>query len=229
MEKSKNDILLVEDDQNLGIVVRDYLVLNGYQVELAMDGNSGWTFFQSKKYDLCILDIMLPERNGYSLAEMIRKENETVPILFLTAKTAHEDKMRAFKTGADDYIVKPFNIEELVFRMEVFLKRSIPQSAFSSTFQLSRYTFDYQNLSLLIDGTNHTLTQKEADLLQMLCLHKGTVLKRDNILHSIWGNNDYFTGRSLHVFISRLRKYLKDDPCIEIQNLHSVGFRLNIK
>jgi DNA-binding response OmpR family regulator len=229
MEKDKVAILLVEDDPNLGIVVRDYLNLNGYQVDLAENGKLGWEEFSSKKYDLCILDVMLPERDGFTLAEMIRRQNELVPILFLTAKAALEDKLKGFRIGADDYVVKPFNIEELVLRVEVFLKRSQNFSLPKAIFQVGRYVFDYQNLSLTLNGSSQSLTQREADLLRNLCIHKGEVLKRDDILTTIWGNDDYFAGRSLDVFISRLRKYLKDDRDVEIQNLHSVGFRLKIQ
>ncbi len=229
MKKNNSTILLVEDDQYLGIVVRDYLNLNGYTVDLAENGTKGWDFFESKKYDLCILDIMLPERDGFTIAKMIRAKNETIPIIILTAKASMEDKLRGFKVGADDYIIKPFNIEELVFRIEVFLKRSQNNSLTKKIYSIGRYIFDYQNLFVELEGTKRNLTQKEADLLKLLCIHKGEIIKRDEILSSVWDNDDYFTGRSLDVFISRLRKYLKDDPNIEIQNLHSVGFKLDIR
>jgi len=229
MEPKNNAILLVEDDPNLGIVVRDYLKMSGYKVDLADNGIIGWECFIANKYDLCILDIMLPERDGFMLAEMIRNQNELIPILFLTAKASMEDKLKGFKLGADDYIIKPFNIEELVLRIEVFLKRSRTNSAPKNIFTIGKYIFDCNNLRLMMDDKTNNLTQKEVDLLKLLCIHKGEVIKRDDILNSIWGNDDYFTGRSLDVFISRLRKYLKDDPSIEIQNLHSVGFRLNVR
>lgn len=229
MEKNKTAILLVEDDQNLGIVVRDYLNISGYLVDLAENGQSGWETFAAHSYDLCILDIMLPKIDGFTLAEMIRKQNEMIPIMFLTAKASIDDKLKGFRLGADDYMVKPFHIEELMLRIEVFLKRSKNGGSPKSIFQIGKYIFDYQNLILDFSGGNRNLTQKEADLLRNLCLHKGEVLKREDILNAIWGNDDYFTGRSLDVFISRLRKYLKEDPAIEIQNLHSVGFRLNIR
>lgn len=229
MEKNNISILLVEDDQYLGIVVRDFLNLKGYSVDLADNGTKGWDFFISKKYDLCILDIMLPEKDGFMIAEMIRAQNESVPIIILTAKASMEDKLRGFKIGVDDYITKPFNIEELVFRIEVFLKRSQNNSSTKKIFPVGKYTFDYQNLFIELEGIKRNLTQKEADLLKLLCIHIGEVIKRDEILNNVWDNDDYFTGRSLDVFISRLRKYLKDDPNVEIQNLHSVGFKLNVK
>ena len=223
---SKIRILFVEDEKNLGIVVRDYLALNGYVVDLADNGNLGCDLFLTQTYDLCILDIMLPDRDGFSIAEMIRKRNETIPIIFLTAKSSIEDKLKSFKIGADDYIIKPFNIEELVLRIEVFIKRSQNVSNKRNIYSIGNYIFDSQNLLLEINGTSRSLTQKEVELLKMLCIHKGEVVKRDEILNSVWENNDYFTGRSLDVFISRLRKYLKDDSTVEIQNLHSVGFKL---
>lgn len=229
MEKKKISILLVEDDTNLGIVVRDYLKMSGYVVDLADNGIKGWDYFSANAYDLCILDVMLPERDGFMLAEMIRKQNEIVPILFLTAKASIEDKLKGFKLGADDYIIKPFNIEELVLRIEVFLKRSQTNSTPKNIFSMGNYLFDCNNLTLSIDASSRNLTQKEADLLKLLCLHKGEVLKREDILNTIWENDDYFAGRSLDVFISRLRKYVKDDARVEIQNLHSVGFKLNVK
>jgi DNA-binding response OmpR family regulator len=229
MEKNNVAILLVEDDQYLGMVVRDYLNLNGYSVDLADDGKKGWDFFLSKKYDLCILDIMLPERDGFMITEMIRAQNETIPIIILTAKASMDDKLKGFKIGADDYIIKPFNIEELVFRIEVFLKRSQNNSLTKKIYLIGKYIFDYQNLFIEFEGATRNLTQKEADLLKFLCIHKGEVVKREEILNSVWNNDDYFTGRSLDVFISRLRKYLKDDANIEIQNFHSVGFKLNVR
>lgn len=226
MESKNISILLVEDDQNLGIVIRDYLNLSGYEVDLMENGKTGWNAFQNKTYDLCILDIMLPELDGFTLAEMIRNRNEMIPILFLTAKATKEDKLKGFKIGADDYIIKPFNIEELILRVEVFLKRSKNNNSPKNIFTIGKYLFDYKNLVLDFNGEKRSLTQKEADLLKNLCIHKDEVVKRDDILNSVWGNDDYFTGRSLDVFISRLRKYLKEDSSIEIQNLHSVGFRL---
>lgn len=229
MKKNDIEILLVEDDPNLGIVVRDYLKLSGYNVDLIVNGIDGWDSFLAKKYDLCILDVMLPERDGFTLAEMIRKENEAIPILFLTAKATIDDKLRGFRIGADDYIIKPFNIEELVLRIEVFIKRRQNNSFPKNIISIGKYNFDFQNLVLDLDGSIRNLTQKEVDLLKLLCRHKGEVIKRDDILNSIWENDDYFAGRSLDVFISRLRKYLKDDPNIEIQNLHSVGFKLIVK
>jgi DNA-binding response OmpR family regulator len=227
MDKNKTSILLVEDDQSLGTVVRDFLTINGYQVDLALNGKIGWEVFSENKFDLCIMDIMLPEKDGFTLAEMIRKKDEMIPIIFLTAKAAQEDKLKGFRIGADDYIVKPFNIEELLLRIEVFLKRSQGKGIPKAVFPLGKYVFNYQSLLLTLNDEYQDLTQREADLLRYLCIHKGEIVKREDILNSVWGNDEYSTGRSLDVFISRLRKFLKDDPAVEIQNLHAVGFRLS--
>ncbi len=229
MNAFKAKILLVEDDESLGLVVRDYLMLSGYDCVLKDNGESAWNTFQSLKFDLCIFDVMLPNMDGFSLAEKVREINTHVPILFLTSKQSKEDKILGFKTGADDYITKPFNIEEVVLRIEVFLKRSQSHPNTEKVFQIGTFVFDYQNLVLQKDSYKYSLSQKEADILQIFCLNLGGIVKRDYLLKSIWGTNDYFKGRSLDVFISKLRKYLKDDPAIEIQNLYSVGFRLKIE
>lgn len=225
--QAKSQILLVEDDINLGSVIQDYLALNGFDITLCTDGESAWEAFCKQTFDLCVLDVMLPKLDGFSLAERIRTNNHDIPILFLTARSSKDDKISGFKMGGDDYIIKPFNIEELVLRIEVFLKRSKPQALNKHTlFNLGKYTFDYENLHLIHDAHPLSLTQKEADILRILCLSKGNVVKREDILTPIWGNDDYFAGRSLDVFISKLRKYLKQDPSIEIQNIHGVGFKL---
>ena len=178
------------------------------------------------EFDLCILDVMLPEIDGFTLATEIRKYNTDVPILFLTAKSLKEDKIKGLKLGADDYITKPFSIEELILKIEIFLKRSkVSQPNPVTKFKLGDYEFDYQNLDLSFNGHSKKLTQKEADLLRMLVKHKNRVLRRSAILEKIWGQDDYFLGRSLDVFISRLRKYLKEDTRLAIENIHGVGFR----
>lgn len=224
----KAKILLAEDDLTLGLVIKDYLTISNYDCTLKDDGLAAWNTFQSRKFDICVLDVMLPSMDGFTLAENIRKVNTNVPILFLTSKQSKEDKILGFKTGADDYITKPFNIEELVLRIEVFLKRSQNQTATEIVFNIGHYTFDYQNLWLQKGDTKQQLSQMEADVLKVLCQNSGDIVKRDDLLNSIWGSNDYFKGRSLDVFISKLRKYLKDDAKIEIQNLYSIGFRLRI-
>ena len=222
-------ILLVEDDPNLGFVIKDNLFGKGYDVTLCNDGERGLQTFLNQPFDLCILDIMLPKRDGFSLAASIREKNTGIPILFVTAKNLLEDKVRGFTLGADDYIVKPFSMEELYLRVEVFLKRSGGEMPQRETFTLGQFTFDCRNLTLFHPQGQKVLTQKEADVLRLLCRNKDRVLKREEILKSVWGDNDYFLGRSLDVFISKLRKYMKDDPSVEIVNYHGVGFKMELK
>lgn len=221
-------LLIVEDDTNLSLVIKDYLVLSGFNVTLCDNGKTGWETFQTAPFDLCILDIMLPEFDGFTLAEKIRKQNTAVPILFLTAKGDKDDKIKGFKLGADDYIVKPFNIEELVLRIEVFLKRSRQAVSPKQIFALGNYTFDYLNLCLRSTDKSHKLTQREADVLRLLCQNEGKITKREDLLVQIWGEDDYFLGRSLDVFISKLRRYMKHDSSVTIVNHHGVGFQLNV-
>lgn len=227
IDHSNYKLLLVEDDKNLGKVVRDYLKLNKFDVHLAEDGEKGLEMFKEGGFDICLLDVMLPKMDGFTLAKQLRKLDHEVPIIFLTAKTMDEDKLEGFQTGADDYVTKPFNIEELVLRIKVFLRRSKAVNAEETIrFQIGKYWFDYKNLSLELNGVHKGLTQREADILHYLCLNKGNIVRREDILLKIWQKDDYFAGRSLDVFLSKLRKYLKDDPGVEIQNYHSVGFRL---
>jgi DNA-binding response OmpR family regulator len=224
----KPKLLIVEDDKNLSVVVKDYLTLSGYDVTLCEDGKSAWETFKDNCFDLCILDVMLPKLDGFSLGEMIRQQNESVPILFLTAKSAKEDKIKGFKLGADDYILKPFNIEELVLRIEVFLKHTRNQRSTKENFKIGLYIFDYPNLSLLYNNKPQKLTQREADVLKTLCTNMGHLVKREEILKQVWGDDDYFLGRSLDVFISKLRRYLIKDKKVNIINHHSVGFQLTV-
>ena len=229
MKKEKLRLLLVEDDFNLGFVLQDYLTQHGYKVDLEKDGQAGFQAFYQKYYDLCILDVMLPKKDGFSLAEDIRKVDQKIPILFLTAKTLTEDKIEGFKKGGDDYMTKPFNSEELLLRLEAILKRvNRDQDADprKDLFQLGNFSFDYNNLRLTIDGQEKGLTKKEAELLRLLCLHENEVLSREMALTIVWGTDDYFLGRSMDVFITKLRKYLKPDPRIKIMNVHGVGFKL---
>ena len=225
---SRAKILLVEDDVNLGFVVKDNLEMEGFAVTLFDDGEKGLQGFASGTYDVCVLDVMLPRKDGFELARAIRQRNEAVPILFLTAKSMKEDRIAGFKTGADDYLTKTFSIEELVLRIEVFLRRSGHGPATGSVYPLGDLVLDYQNLLLRGKGGSLGITQREADLLRLFCTHRDQVLRREDILRRIWGDDDYFMGRSLDVFISRLRKYLREDPRIEIQNVHGVGFRLAV-
>ncbi|MCW5910332.1 MAG: response regulator transcription factor [Cyclobacteriaceae bacterium] len=219
-------ILLTEDDPSLGFVIKDNLEQRGYEVTLCQDGEEGLTRFRQKQFDLCILDVMMPKKDGFTLAQQIRDTDQHVPILFVTAKSMQEDKIEGFKKGGDDYIVKPFSMEELCLRIEVFLKRSTPPQP--ENFALGDFQFDCSNFTLAHSSGEKSLTQKEAEVLKLLCRNKDRVLKREEILNAVWGNDDYFLGRSMDVFISKLRKYLKDDPRVQIVNYHGVGFRLEI-
>ncbi len=225
----KAHLLYVEDDESLSFVTRDNLELQGYQVTYCKDGGQAMQAILNDRFDLCILDVMLPEVDGFTLAKEIRRMDTHVPILFLTAKSLKEDKIAGLKLGADDYITKPFSIEELILRIEVFLRRSgARQPLPSANLQIGRYEFDYPNLSLSCEGETYRLTQKEADLLKFLSENRNQVVKRSMILEQLWGEDDYFLGRSLDVFISRLRKYLRRDESIKIENIHSVGFRFAV-
>ncbi len=222
----KAHLLYVEDDESLSFVTRDNLELQGYKVTYCKDGQQALEAISGNNFDLCILDVMLPEVDGFTLAKEIRRTNTEVPIMFLTAKSLKEDKIFGLKLGADDYITKPFSIEELILRIEVFLRRSgTRQPAAATTISIGRYEFDYPNLGLSCNGSTNRLTQKEADLLKFLSDNRNQVVKRATILEQLWGEDDYFLGRSLDVFISRLRKYLREDERIRIENIHSVGFR----
>jgi DNA-binding response OmpR family regulator len=220
-------ILLVEDDPSLGFVIKDNLSLKGYDVTLCRDGEEGERSFLANTFNLCIFDVMLPKKDGFTLARNVRKKNGTVPILFLTAKAMMEDKLEGFSTGADDYITKPFSLEELLCRIEVFLRRS-PSVILTvdRIVNLGKYEFDFNNLTLKNNGTEKTLTQKEAEVLKLLYHNRQRVLKREEILKHVWGDDDYFMGRSMDVFISKLRKYLKEDPSVQIVNYHGIGFKL---
>ena len=222
----KAHLFYVEDDESLGFVTRDNLELQGYRITHCSDGQKALDLVKTQEFDLCILDVMLPEVDGFTLAREIRKRDSDVPIIFLTAKSLKEDKIHGLRLGADDYLTKPFSIEELILKIEIFLRRSkISQPQVQTVFELSTYAFDYPNLLLRCNGQERKLTQKEADLLKYLAENKGAVIKRSEILEKIWGEDDYFMGRSLDVFISRLRKYLKQDENIKIENVHGVGFR----
>jgi DNA-binding response OmpR family regulator len=228
MNGTQKRILLVEDDPSLGFVMKDNLSRKGFEVTLCTDGHSGQQTFQNQLFDLCIFDVMLPRQDGFALAEAVRIKNQEVPILFVTAKGMLEDRLSGFKAGGDDYIVKPFSMEELLHRIDVFLKRSVIAVAPSIRYTIGQYEFDCQNLTLALAGQEKVLTQKEADVLKLLCRHQDRVLKREEILKAVWGDDDYFMGRSMDVFISKLRKYLKGDPRIQIVNYHGVGFRLEL-
>lgn len=229
-KKERTKILLVEDDLNLGFVIQDHLRNEGYSTDLEKDGYAGFQKFYNNTYDLCILDVMLPKKDGFTLAEDIRKINQDVPILFLTAKSLTEDKIKGFNMGADDYMTKPFSFDELNLRLKAILKRANgghgEDAPKRDVFTLGNFEFDYPNLSLKHSEGEKTLTKKEAELLRMLCLHQDQVLTREMALTVVWGSDDYFLGRSMDVFITKLRKYLKLDERVKIMNVHGVGFKL---
>lgn len=225
----KSHLLYVEDDESLSFVTRDNLELQGYQVTYCPDGNSAMKAIESGQYDLCILDVMLPDVDGFTIAKAIRENNQDVPIIFLTARSMKEDKIHGLKLGADDYMTKPFSIEELLLKIQVFLKRSKVLTPATASSSIGTYHFDYKNLQLRINEDSKTLTQKEADLLRLFIQHQNTVIKRSDILEKVWGEDDYFLGRSLDVFISRLRKYLRQDERLKIENIHGVGFKLRVE
>ncbi len=219
-------ILLVEDDMNLGFVIQDNLKMNGYKVHLAKNGKSGLTAFHENHFDLCILDIMLPEKDGFTLAEDIRKTDQNTPIIFLTAKSMTEDKIKGFLAGGDDYITKPFIMDEFLLRIKAILKRTGVRSVEKAGYQIGELYFDTENFILNDNGLKINLTKKEAEILKLLCSKKGTVVERELILNMVWGDDNYFNGRSLDVFISKLRKYLSSDSNILLSNVHGIGFCL---
>lgn len=238
MQQSKDkyqiSILLAEDDSNLSIVLVDYLEMLGYDVTLCTNGQEALTAFKRKHFDLCLLDVMMPKKDGFSLAEDIRKENEEIPIIFLTAKSLKEDRVRGFNVGCDDYITKPFSTEELSLRIRAILKRCMIRSnegsdGFTGVYQIGKFSFDTQNMVLVSDEGEKRLTRKESALLKLLIEHRNQIMPRETALKKIWGGNDYFIGRSMDVFIAKLRKYLRIDPTITIVNVHGTGFKLEVE
>lgn len=227
-------ILLVEDDVNLGTLVEEYLTMLGYHTTLAVDGSEGFRVFKSQVFDLCILDVMLPKKDGFTLASEIRELNEIVPIIFLTARGHNDDRIKGFKAGCDDYITKPFSSEELALRIEAILKRCgfSPNGKNGKNIEkilIGKYQFDPFNQQLSFDGMIQNLTVKESALLKALCMDIGNLLPRDKAQKEVWGTSDYFIGRSMDVFITKLRKYLSHDPDVAIINVHGAGFKLEIK
>lgn len=224
-------MLLVEDDENLGIVLKDFLEMEGYSVTHCSNGKAGLEAFQQTSFILTILDVMLPVMDGFTLAENIRKINKNTPLIFLTAKSLKADKIRGFKTGADDYITKPFSTEELMLRINALLRRFVnsPNELANQIFTFGKYRFDFTEQTLHLGKKEKVLTRKEAEVLKMLCLYKNRLLKRETALTEIWGENDYFMGRSMDVYITKLRKLLRDDPGISIVNVHNSGFKLIVE
>jgi two-component system, OmpR family, response regulator len=228
MEAPKPKILLCEDDTNLGMVLKNYLELNDYEVVLERDGRLGLAAFQREKFDICLLDVMMPNMDGFALAEEIRDINPDVPLFFLSAKTMKDDIIQGYKLGADDYITKPFDSEVLLLKIKAILKRNeeMHREEVNAEFDMGRYHFNPRLRELTLDGRVQVLSPKENELLKMLCEYKNDLLSREIALKKIWGSDTYFNGRSMDVYIAKLRKYLKEDPSIEIVNIHGNGFRL---
>jgi DNA-binding response OmpR family regulator len=225
MEKEYK-ILLTEDDENLGMLLREYLEAKGYETDLLPDGEQGYEAFMNEKYDVCIFDVMMPKKDGFTLAKEIRMVNTDVPIIFLTAKSMKEDIFQGFKIGADDYIAKPFSMEELLFRLEAILRRTKGGLTNQEVFQLGKYKFDTQKQQLIDGDKVLKLTTKESELLKLLCNNANKVLERNYALKTIWVDDNYFNARSMDVYITKLRKHLKDEPSVEIINVHGKGYKL---
>ena len=228
MDAVKPKILLCEDDTNLGMVLKNYLELNDYEVTLERDGRLGLAAFQREKYDICLLDVMMPNMDGFTLGEEIRDVNPDVPLFFLSAKTMKDDIIQGYKLGADDYITKPFDSEVLLHKIKAILKRNeeMHKEEVNAEFDLGRYHFNPRLRELTINGKVQVLSPKENELLKMLSEYKNDLLSREIALKKIWGSDTYFNGRSMDVYIAKLRKYLKEDNTIEIVNIHGNGFRL---
>lgn len=225
----RTKILLVEDDISMGFLLAEYLEDNSFEVKLCKDGESGLKSWQDGDYDFCIFDIMLPKLDGFSLTEKIREQNKEVPIILLTAKSMKVDKIHGFNLGVDDYITKPFDEDELLCRINAILNRIsiLAKNTEITKFDIGRYCFDYENQELIINSQSKRLTKKENEILKHLCLSKNRIAKRNDILLSVWNKNDYFTGRSLDVFITKLRKYLKEDQSVKIEGIPTVGYVLS--
>jgi DNA-binding response OmpR family regulator len=229
MQENKARVLLAEDDLSLGYVIKDNLEDAGYEVVLCPDGIAALEKFDKKLFDICLLDVMMPHKDGFAVAKKIRQQTDLVPILFLTAKSMEEDRIKGFQTGADDYITKPFSMQELLLRMEVFLRRTKKMhSDAPREYTLGKLKFSFTDLKLKVNGETMTLTQREADLLKFLAEHPNRVLKREEVLLHVWGKDDYFLGRSMDVFMTKLRKYFKADPDLVLETIHGVGFRFNL-
>ncbi len=233
-ENKKTKILFVEDDPNLSMILIDYLEMIGYLTDHAPDGEKGIELFKKNKYNLIILDIMMPKKDGFTVAKEVREIDQLIPIIFLTAKNLKEDRIKGFEQGCDDYLTKPFSTEELSLRIKAILKRctlnyqSVTEPL-KETFKIGKFNFDSGNLILKWNESERILTRKESGLLKLLCVNKNNLLTREVAMERIWGDNDYFIGRSMDVFIAKLRKYLKPDPSVKITNVHGIGFKLEVE
>lgn len=226
--EQKTKLLLAEDDENLGLLLREYLIAKGYDAELYPDGEAAYKGFMKEHYDICVLDIMMPKKDGFTLAKDIRIVNADIPIIFLTAKNLKEDVLEGFKIGGDDYITKPFSMEELILRIEAILRRTAQESQSNAQqiFTIGKFTFDTRKQTLTESESSVKLTTKESDLLKLLCQNANKVLERNYALKSIWIDDNYFNARSMDVYITKLRKHLKSEPTVEIINVHGKGYKL---
>jgi DNA-binding response OmpR family regulator len=226
MFKEKLNILLAEDDLNLGILLVDYLESEGFGVKLCKDGEVALKAFQTQDFDLCLLDVMMPKLDGFSLGKAIRSKDKSMPLIFITARSLKEDKLKGYGLGADDYITKPFDEEELLWKIRALIRRmpGVKNENRAEICEIGKYSFDWSNQCLRINGFEKRITEKESEILKYLYDHRNKVIRREDLLKELWGENDYFLGRSLDVFITKIRKYLKDDPQVEIENVFKVGF-----
>lgn len=228
--QKKIKILLAEDDPNLGDILKTYLEAKGYQARLCVNGQKAFEAYKEEDFDFCIIDVMMPVKDGFSLVKDIRSMDKKIPILFLTAKAMQEDKLKGFKIGADDYLTKPFSMEELLMRIKAILHRTnLNKKPKNKIYKIGEYTFDYNKYSLSRNDNKQKLTSKEAELLRLLCENKNDVLTRTLALNKIWKDDSYFNARSMDVYIVKLRKYLKEDPKIKLLNIHGIGFKLNVE
>lgn len=230
MSKTKFKILLAEDDLNLGSLLVDYLEAEGFIIKLCRDGEIALKIFQDHSFDLCLLDVMMPKLDGFSLAKSIRIKDKKIPIIFITAKSLKEDKLKGYGLGADDYITKPFDEEELLWKIKAVIRRVQVNNKENNTeiISIGNFTFDYNNQSLTIQGKSKRITEKESEILNYLSWHRNNLIKREELLKDLWGEDDYFIGRSLDVFITKIRKYLKEDSTLSIENVFGVGFIFNV-
>jgi DNA-binding response OmpR family regulator len=230
MPEEKLSILLAEDDLNLGVLLVDYLETEGFAVKLCKDGELALKTFESNSFDLCLLDVMMPKMDGFALAKQIRLKDKKIPFIFITARSLKEDKLKGYDLGADDYITKPFDEEELLWKIRAVIRR-MPENKTDTKIEsiaIGKYIFDFKNQSLTIGDKTKRITEKESEILNYLSVHRNHVIKREEMLKELWGGNDYFYGRSLDVFITKIRKYLKDDPELRVENVFGVGFIFNV-
>ncbi|MCW3093332.1 MAG: DNA-binding response regulator [Ferruginibacter sp.] len=230
MQTPKATILFAEDDSSLAFIVKDTLEDEGYKVVHCADGQTAIDSFDKAKFDICLLDIMMPNKDGYTVAKKIRKQTDVLPILFLSTKSQEEDRLKGYDTGADDYISKPFSMPELLKKIEVFLRRSKKLHADTvEDFSLGNIHFSFGNLKIITSTETFSITQREADLFKFFCEHQNKVVKREEVLINVWGKDDFFLGRSMDVFISKLRKYIKAEPGIVLETIHGIGFRFTVQ